>query len=209
MTKILIIVFPILYVLGMFAASVGNTHSLLDNLENTKQPSFFSRHSKVISRIGNLFLLSWIGFWFYLEMLIPVHSLSQLLREGQPVNSSQVCMTLSIWLVGMTVFIGIAGASIGFMSFFQYQITRTKRIVLLIICLLPFALTGANLAIHAKLGLSRSDQWLIIKLGLLFSFVAWLFNGTTIIFGKHFLTFAGIAANKLITKMQKKKPSGP
>jgi hypothetical protein len=203
MSKISIIVFPVLYILGILAASIGNNHSLLDKIENAKQPSFFPRHGKTIAWIGNIFLLLWIGYWFYLAMQIPAQSLSTFLGERPHPDNSHIWMVFSTFLVGMTCFSGVAGASAGFMSIFQCNITKRKRIVLLVICLLPASLTVANLIIKPQLGLFSTDSWLIIKLGLLYSFIAWFFNGTTIIFGKHIMILGTMGLHKIIALMKK------
>ena len=203
MNKIPAIIFGLMPLIGIWCTSIPNIHKVMDKLETSKQSSFFSKHGKIISWIGNIFLFFWIGLWFYLSMSIPSQSLSKLLREGQTVSGLNMLMALSTCLLGMTTFIGIAGATLGFMSFFQYHITKTKRIVLLIVCLLPIILASVNLIIHHQLGPYSIDDWSIIKLGLLYSSMAWIVNSTTIILGKHIMTLGAMGMCKIIAPLRK------
>lgn len=203
MSNIMAMIFAVSMSLGILATSMINLHQLDSELEITKQSSFIDRHSKTISRLGNVLLLLWIGFLFYLSMRIPAQISLKLLKESQPVGRQQVCYVISTLLWGITGFIGMAGAFAGFLSIFQCHITRTKRIVLLIIFLLPIILTTANLLIRHHLGPSSIDIHLIIQLGLWSSFVILLSNGTTIIFGKHIMILGTMGLHKIIALMKK------
>jgi hypothetical protein len=198
MIEMLTTITLVLSILGTLAISIVHDHYSEDGAENAKQPSFIGKHGKKITLIGNVFLFFWIGFLFYISMLLPIDTLHKAMADKQPISQFAVHCIISLFLVGMIMFTGVAGAFAGCLSVFQYHITRKKRIVLLIICLLPAFLTVANLIIKPQFGLFSADSWPIIKLGLLYSSIAWLFNGTTIIFDKHFLTLASVAAKKLL-----------
>jgi hypothetical protein len=204
MLNIIAIVFAASMGIGTAANVMVYSYQTEDGTQITKQPSFINRYGKIITRFGNILILSWIGFLFYINLLIPVDTLHKAMIEKQQISNFAVRSIISMFLSSMiwSVSAGIATAS--FLTIFLSKITKAKRIFLLIICLLPPAFAGALLLLQPEF-----DAWLIIQIGLLATFTAWLMNGTTIIFGKHFLTFAGIATNKLLTKMQKKKPSGP
>jgi hypothetical protein len=190
------------------AISIVQNNRLEDGTVNAKYSSFINKHGKKVILIGNVCLLFGIGFWFYISMLLSIDALNKAMADKQPISQFAIRCIVSLFLVGMIMFTGIAGAFVGCLSAFQYNITRKKRIILLIICLLPAFLTIADLIIQPQFSPSSNDYWLIIKLGLLYSSITWLSNGITIIFGKHFLTFASVAAKKILS-FQKHRSISP
>jgi len=88
----------------------------------------------------------------------------------------------------MIICSGFLGVFIGLLSVFQSNLTKVKRIILLVISLLPIIFTILLLLInHTK---EPADSWSTIKLGLGASFGCWLINGPAIVIGKHFLPVA-------------------
>jgi len=198
MSRIPTVIIAALPVLGMLLTSIPNIHRILDNLENSRQTSFFTRHDKIISWIGNICLLLWVGYFFYLEMRMPTQELTKFISEKRHSDISLIWWTISSFLVKMIGFTGIAGSLVGFLSVFQCNITKAKRVLLLCICLLPITLTLLDLLIRANFIKSTIDPWMVIKLGLMSFFLFFMINGTTIVLGKHIMTLCAIGLYKIV-----------
>lgn len=101
-------------------------------------------------------------------------------------NSSQVRLTHlrvagATLLIHMITISGLSGM-LGLLSVFQSNLTKTKRVVLLVICLLPMTFTILALALMID---KIEESWSLMKLGLMFSFISFVFNGPAIIVGRH------------------------
>ncbi len=112
-------------------------------------------------------------------------SVQQLIRSTRQ-------LTWSYLLILLTVFWGLCAFWIGLLSYFHKDLTKRKRIFLLIICLLPAIFTALNLATGPS-----EIRWNIIKSGLISLGACWFFNGPAIIIGKHFSYVAWYIAHAL------------
>jgi len=95
---------------------------------------------------------------------------------------------LAFFLMNLIIISGFSGFFIGLLSVFQSNLTKAKRIILVVISLLPIIFTILLLLIN--LTREPADSWSTIKLGLGASFSCWLINGPAIIIGKHFIQVA-------------------
>ena len=78
--------------------------------------------------------------------------------------------------------INISSLAVLFVSlahFFREQLTKLRRVLLLILCLLPIALAVFILVIEPKL-----NNWLIIRLAIISSLPCWILNSSAILIGK-------------------------
>lgn len=155
-----------------------------------KPSKFFTKHKESIRKISDaciilLVVLMLLSFFdisrFFLDEpeyhgqrpILDV-SVQQLIRSTrQLVRSAFLSVFTMLW--------GLCAFWIGLLSYFHKDLTKRKRILLLIICLLPAVFTALNLAT------GPSDiRWDIIKSGLGSLTLCWIFNGPAIITGKHF-----------------------
>jgi hypothetical protein len=146
-----------------------------------KPSKFFSEHKKTITKIGDIFLIFIIlllclpWFSFLIDTVLKAAS------EHDKIGTPELRFICSIFLILMIASSGIAAGPIGFLSVFRSNLTKAKRIILLIISLLPLIFTIINLLIAPA-----ENLWSLVKLGLIYSSTGWIINGPAIITGKHF-----------------------
>jgi hypothetical protein len=86
------------------------------------------------------------------------------------------------FLGGMAMAFASGGAIIGIFPVFQKNITKFKRIILLILCLLPLAFFLASQGVgSSELG------WRVVRTGIFFCVPGWVVNGPAILTGRPFL----------------------
>ena len=142
---------------------------------------FLKKHEKGITKINNIFwicmVLLWSYFWF--SMLYIFRMDFTVLSESESIRTmfikSDRCFLFSI----LIIWSGTSGFFVGFLSFFQSNITKIKRIILLIVCLLPILLT----VIQVLTGTTES-LWLTIQLCIYFSIYSWIINMPSVLVGK-------------------------
>jgi len=147
-----------------------------------KPSKFFTKHKKTITKIGDIFLISIILLiiclqWFSFPINTALKDFSELPRIG----TLELRLICSIFLITMIICSGTAGGLIGLLSVFRSNLTKAKRIILLIVSLLPLTVTIIALSIT-----TTENLWSFIKIGLIYSSTCWIFNGPAIIAGKHF-----------------------
>jgi hypothetical protein len=99
---------------------------------------------------------------------------------GAPSEPREVrAVLISSSFIDMVVWSGVTGPVIGFLSFFQSSLTRFKRIVLLILCLLPPFFTAV-----ALLAGSIENWRSAVQLGAMFSAPTWVVNGPGVLIGQ-------------------------
>jgi len=146
-----------------------------------KPSKFFTKHKKTITKVGDIFLifitlllcLPWVSF--------PINTVLKAVSEHHQIGTRELRLICSIFLISMITCSGIAGGLVGLLSIFRSNLTKVKRIILLIISLLPLIFTIIDLSIT-----STENLWSFIKLGLIYSSTCWIINGPAIITGKHF-----------------------
>lgn len=153
-----------------------------------KLSKFFAKHKKTIHKIADIFLISVVVFgWIpIIYMFASISVKSILLNRTYNVEplSESLRFALAFFLISAIPISGISVGLIGLLSVFQSNITKAKRIILLIISLLPIMFTTLLLLTnHIE---KPEDIRLIIKLGLGSLAACWVINGPAIITGKHF-----------------------
>lgn len=153
-----------------------------------KPNKFFLKHEKSITRIVDIFLISIVLFgWLpiiYISTSIALESIFNTTSKLELLSES-LLFALAFFLIPAIPLSGVSGVLVGCLSIFHLNLTKVKRIILLIISLLPIIFTILLLLInHTE---KPEDFRLIIKLGLGSLAGCWLINGPAIIIGKHFL----------------------
>jgi len=148
-----------------------------------KPNKFFLEHKKPIRKLTDIFLICILLFNLLLFMgtAIPILIKNMFYRPSVPEIPAVYLQTS--WLILLMPSICISGWSgmlIGLLSIFQSNLTRTKRVILLIVCFLPVVLTVLALLTE------YSEDYGLIELGLLSSLGCWLVNGPAVLVGKPF-----------------------
>ena len=160
-----------------------------------KKSEFFERHKKSITRLVDIFIIFTILFTcigiLYSPASTLVRTVSNPFFEPQAQQESlQFAWTfLLICAIGVS---GPSGALFGLLSVFHSNLTRAKRFILLITCLVPAALTLILLRIEPA-----ESHWPTIKLGLIHSVNCWIINSPAIVLGRHFIWFGWQVLRKL------------
>ena len=144
---------------------------------------FFARHKKAIERIADVFLISVVLFFLAFLLLYVVPGLFNDVPDREPARTLYLQFALALLFTSLTVWSGFSGAAIGSLSFFQSNLAKTKRIILLVVCLLPIAFT----LLEVLTGIPE-NRWATVQLGIYSSAVSWIFNAPAIIVGKHIST---------------------
>jgi hypothetical protein len=92
----------------------------------------------------------------------------------------------------LTVWAGVSGFFIGNLSIFQLSITKKKRIILLIACLLPIVFT----ILHVLNDFTES-RWLAVQICIYSSALSWIINIPAVLTGKSFSEILGNIIHKV------------
>ena len=92
----------------------------------------------------------------------------------------------------LTVWTGASGFWIGLLSIFQLDLTKIKRIIILIVCLLPIIFT----ILHVLNDFTES-RWLAIQICVYSSALSWIVNMPAVITGKSFSELLGNMVKKV------------
>jgi hypothetical protein len=144
---------------------------------------FFEKHKKNITKIMDI-------FWIFMILLLAFYSYFMLnifrtdfsiLLESEPFRIMSLQSERMFLFSILIIWSGISGFFLGFLSFFQSNITKIKRIVLLIVCLLPILFT----VIQVLTGYIES-LWSTVQLCLLCIAGSWIINMPAVLVGKSF-----------------------
>ena len=142
---------------------------------------FIRRHAKTIRLVSfGVFLLGVIVFVVYPSAL----EFSRALVMDGFRRQVDLRFAWASLLGGMAMASASGGAMIGIFPVFQRNITRFKRIILLVLCLLPMTFT-----LLSSVAASSGFGWPVIKVGLTLSSACWVINGPAILTGRSFLQF--------------------
>lgn len=157
-----------------------------------KPSKFFAKHKKTITRITDILIICTVLLFGCLLLLYPLSIIFTALSKPQAIRAIDLQFAWPAFFTTMIVCSGFSGFFIGFLSVFQSDLSKIKRIILLIICLLPPAFTIIALLIEPT-----EKSWSLIKFGLTYSSICWLINGPPIIMGKHFVALSWNIMRKL------------
>jgi len=152
-----------------------------------QQSKFFTKHKKTINKISDICIVCLVLVFCLLLVYVLVIPIIDTLSFPQKIRAIDICFACAPSLILAIPTSGLSGVVIGFLSVFHSNLTKRKRVILLIICLLPLAFTILVFTVTVLLTGDIEEPWLLIKLGLIYSLLCWIINGPAIIIGKHFL----------------------
>jgi hypothetical protein len=152
---------------------------------------FCKKHKKKITKISDIFVICIILLWSYIFLPIVLFDLRNPIESESTRTFVQHLgfMCSFIWL---TIWSGISGFWIGLLSIFHSNITIIKRIILLIICLLPIVFTILQMLTEII-----ESPWSIIQNCLFFSVGSWIINMPSVIVGKSSFELLGNMVKKV------------
>lgn len=156
---------------------------------------FLAKHKRHIIKINDILLLCIVLLWFPFLM---IDSLIDSVRDAfgslsapEPRRTMLLQSHLMFLFTLLIFWSGTSGLLVGFLSFFQSNLTKTKRIILLVVCLLPVAFTVFQIVTDFT-----ENTWLIIQLCFYCSAGSWIINAPAIITGSHFFTISSNTVRK-------------
>jgi hypothetical protein len=153
-----------------------------------KPGKFYLKHKKTITRITDIFLISvfLLGWFTILYRSLPIAFEPIFNPPSSPLPLAEHFKSaLGLFSTVAIPILGTSGMLIGMLSIFQSNLTKGKRIILIVISLLPIVFTVLLLLITGTE--IPEARWSTIKLGLGALAVCWVFNGPAIITGTHFI----------------------
>jgi len=152
---------------------------------------FCKKNEKRITKISDIFCICMVLLWSYIflpyvwdDIRNPIESESSQTLI-QKLGFMSTFIFLSIWS-------GISGFWIGLLSIFHSNITIKKRIILLIVCLLPIIFTILQLLTDII-----ESLWLIVQVCFFFSIGNWIINMPAVIVGKSSFELLGNMVKKV------------
>ncbi len=146
-----------------------------------KPNKFFIKHKKTISKVTDIFIILFLVLLWTTLMVMPITKIIKAFSNIEPTRTIDIKFAFQTLLINIIPALGWTCFSIGFLSFFQTNITKAKRVILLGFCLLPVVPTIIELLIT-----DIDNYWMVIRLCLMSSSTAWIINFPAIIMGKPF-----------------------
>jgi len=152
---------------------------------------FLKKHEKGVIKISDIFWICMVLFWSYILLPIAWDDLRNPIESESTQTFVQQLgfMCTFVWL---TIWSGISGFWIGLLSIFHSNITTIKRIILLIVCLLPIVFTILQMLTEII-----ESPWLIVQTCLFFSAGSWIINMPAVLVGKSFFELLGNISKKV------------
>jgi hypothetical protein len=140
---------------------------------------FIARHFRTIRLISfGLFLLGMIAFVLYPSAC----QFSRALAWHGFRRQMDLRFAWISFLGGMTIASAWGSPLVGLLPVFERNVTRLKRVILLVLCLLPLAFFLSSQAVA-----SSELAWRDVQTGLVFCLPGWTINGSPIVAGQPFL----------------------
>jgi hypothetical protein len=153
---------------------------------NSNPPLFLTRHVKTIRLVWIVAFLSGVAvFVVYPSVLQFSHALA----SNGPTRQMELRFAWLSFFGGMAIASAWGGALVGMLPVFQTNMTRFKRIVLLVLCLLPMMFIMLNSA-----AASSELDWPVIRS---FSVPCWVINGPAVLTGQPLFQVVGRIMRKL------------
>ena len=159
-----------------------------------KPSKFFLKHKKAITRVTDIFVISVVVCGWSIPLMMALKPL--LNPSSTPISvAEEVKSNIAISSIVATGISGSTGALIGLLSTFTSNLTKTKRIILLVISLMPILFTGLTLL---SFPLENAESFRsTIKIGLGSFFWCMVVNGPAIFAGQHFTSVMWLLMRKL------------
>ncbi|MBN1358952.1 MAG: hypothetical protein JW993_00085 [Sedimentisphaerales bacterium] len=139
--------------------------------------NFLVRHRGTIARVIDIALIIAVLFWSPL-LFDAIRGFRQA-RAGATEPPLSLAQALSMSLVMVAVWSGFVAPFLGCLSVFRFRITTPKRIVLLILCLLPMIFATVALLFSPV-----EDRRPVAQLGALVCVPTWIANGSRALTGR-------------------------
>lgn len=159
-----------------------------------KPDMFFVKHRKLIRKLGDILIICILLFSVILLMCVAIPLAVKSILTAPPEPESRAVYLQATWALFLMAAIclsGFSGMLVGLLSVFQSNLTKLKRVILLIVCLWPIVLTV--LAVVNELARGYG----LIKLGLVSSFACWIVNGPAVLIGRPFFQILEAFIKKL------------
>lgn len=152
---------------------------------------FFKRHEKRFTKITDLLVICMVLLWSYIFLPFVWDDIRNPMESESTQTLIQQLGFMSTFIF-LTIWSGISGFWIGLLSIFYTNITTKKRIILLIVCLLPIIFTILQLLTD-----TLESPWLIIQACFYFSIGSWIINMPAVIIGKSSFELLGSMVKKV------------
>lgn len=139
---------------------------------------FCKKHEKRITKISDIVVICLVLLWSYILLPIVWIDLKNPI-ESEPTRTFVQHLGFMCTFIWLTIWSGISCFWIGFLSIFHSNITTIKRIILLIVCLLPIVFTILQLLTYII-----ESPWLIVQVCFFFSIGSWIINMPAVTVGK-------------------------
>ena len=139
---------------------------------------FFKKHEKRFTKITDFLAICMILLWSYIFLPFVWDDIRNPIESESTQTFIQKLGFMSTFIF-LTIWSGISGFWIGLLSAFHTNITIIKRIILLIVCLLPIVFTILQMLTEVI-----ESPWLMIQNCLLFSAGNWIINMPAVLVGK-------------------------
>jgi hypothetical protein len=163
-----------------------------------RKNAFFEKHKQSIIRMTDIFLITVILFgWaplIYMSVPMALEPLLNPPRVPLPLTE-ELKYALAFFSTGAIYASGTSGVLFGFLRIFQSNLNKVKRLILLVISLLPIVFTA--LLIFTTPVKEPQYFWSVIKSGLGSFFGCLVVNGPAIVAGQHFIRVAWLLMRKL------------
>jgi hypothetical protein len=147
-----------------------------------KRHPFFVRHKKAIRLVSDISIICLVSALAAFVAWVSVRDVSSLPAADGAVRQTELHFDWVVFSSGMVVASAWGTFLVGMLSVFQSNITTLKRIVLLVLCLLPAVFAVGSLSVaSSELG------WRTVPVGVLFCVPSWLVNGPAVLTGQPFL----------------------
>jgi len=143
---------------------------------------FFARHKRLGTRISDIFVICIVLLWWPFFLLDAVMDVFRSLSAPESSRTMLLQSNLIFLFTLLIIWSGTSGFFVGLLSVFQSNLTKTKSIILLIVCLLPVAFTVLQILTEIT-----ENPWLTVQLCLYCSALSWIINVPSIIIGKHLI----------------------
>jgi len=146
-----------------------------------KPHPFFVRHKKTIRIVMDIFIVCSVSAMLVCVVRISLPDFASLSGVPAPIRQVELRSAWITFSAGMVIASAWGALLMGMLSVFQSDITTLKRIVLLVLCLLPVVFAVASLS-RAYSGLG----WRAISQSVLCGIPSWLVNGPAVLTGQPF-----------------------
>lgn len=152
---------------------------------------FFKRHERRFTKITDLLVICMVLLWSYIFLPFVWDDIRNPTESESTQTLIQQLGFMSTFIF-LTIWSGISGFWIGLLSIFYTNITTQKRIILLIVCLLPIIFTILQLLTDIL-----ESPWLIVQVCFYFSIGSWIVNMPAVITGKSSFELLGNMVKKV------------